>query len=50
MAEMERMKADEKTYRAFATLEATIYDTLKKAYNAAKNIEGLVDSEDMDTS
>ena len=50
MAEMEWMKANEKMYRAFATLKATINDTLEKAYNAVKTIEGLVDSEDMDTS
>jgi hypothetical protein len=49
MAEMERLKADENSYRAFATLKATTKDALDKAYNAAKNIEG-VDSDDMDTT
>ena len=44
------MKANKKMYRAFVTLKATINDTLKKAYNATKTIERLVDSENMDTS
>jgi hypothetical protein len=49
MAEMEKLKADEKMFKAFATLKATTKDALEKAYNAVKEIEG-VGSDDMDLS
>jgi hypothetical protein len=48
MAEMEKLKTDEKTYRAFATLKATAKDALDKAYDAAKRVEGM--SDEMDTT
>jgi len=46
MAEMERLKADVRNYKAFATLKATTQDALDKAYKAVKEIE-KVESEDM---
>jgi hypothetical protein len=46
MAEMERLKADEKSFKAFATLRDTTKDALEKAYDAVKNDV----SDDMDTS
>lgn len=48
MAEMERLKADVRNYKAFATLKATTQDALEKAYKAVKEIE-KVGSEDMGT-
>jgi hypothetical protein len=47
MAEMERLKADEKSFKAFSTLRVTTKDALEKAYDAVKNIDG---SDDIDTS
>ena len=41
MAEMERLKADEKTFKAFATLKGTTKTALEKAYNAVKEIENV---------
>jgi hypothetical protein len=49
MAEMERLKADEKTYKAFATLEATTKKALEKAFNEVKEMEEAFSS-DMDIS
>ena len=46
MAEMERLKADVRNYKAFTTLKATTEDALDKAYKAVKEIE-KVESEDM---
>jgi hypothetical protein len=51
MAEMERIKADEKTYKAFATLKATTNNALKKAYKSVKEVDGEEDEEEeMDMS
>lgn len=48
MAKMERLKVDETTYKAFATLTATTTKTtLEKVYNAVKEVEN-VSSEDID--
>ena len=45
MAEMERLKADEQIFKAFATLKATAKNALEKAYNAVKK-NGDNDEED----
>ena len=47
MAEMERLKADEKTFKAFATLKATTKVALEKAYNSVKENKDK-GSDDMD--
>lgn len=49
MAEMERLKADEKTYKAFATLQGTTKMALEKALKSLKDMEndGI---EDIDTA
>jgi hypothetical protein len=47
MAEMEKLKADEKIFKAFTTLKATTKLALKKAYNAVK--EGNDRSDDSGT-
>lgn len=39
MAEMERMKADEKTFKAFASLEVTTKKALEKALNSLKELD-----------
>jgi hypothetical protein len=39
MAEIERLNADEKTFKAFATLQATTKKALEKAFNAVKDVE-----------
>jgi hypothetical protein len=49
MAEMERLKADEKTFKAFATLEATSNHALEKAFAAVEEIQKL-SSDAMDIS
>jgi hypothetical protein len=41
MAEMERLKADEKTYKAFATLHATSKMALEKAYLSVKKVDNV---------
>ena len=47
MAEMEKLKADQKTFKAFASLEVSTKILLKKAYNAVNEIEAIA-SEDID--
>ena len=47
MAKMERLKADEKTFKAFATLKATTKVALEKAYNSVKENKDK-GSDDMD--
>lgn len=49
MADMERLKADEQMFKAFATLEATTRNAIEKAINAVKEIEEA-SSNDMDLS
>jgi hypothetical protein len=46
MAEMEKLKADGNTYKAFATLKTTTKMALEKAYNAVKEKDDGTD--DMD--
>jgi hypothetical protein len=48
MAEMERLKADEKSFKAFATLEATTKKALGKALDSLKQVE-QESTENMDT-
>lgn len=38
MAEMERLKADEKTYKGFATLQENTKKALENAFNAVKDL------------
>ena len=47
MAKMERLKADEKTFKAFATFKATTKVALEKAYNSVKENKDN-GSDDMD--
>ena len=47
MAEMERLKADEKTFKAFLTLKAKTKVALEKAYNSVKENKDK-GSDDMD--
>jgi hypothetical protein len=47
MAEMERLKADEKTFKAFLTLRAKTKVALEKAYNSVKENKDK-GSDDMD--
>jgi hypothetical protein len=39
MAEMERLKTDQKTYKAFATIQSTTKKTLENAFMALKSLE-----------
>jgi hypothetical protein len=39
MAEMERLKADEKGFKAFVSLQARTKKALEKAYSSVRNIE-----------
>jgi hypothetical protein len=45
MAELERVKRDQKMYRAFAELESSAKKTLKMAYNTISAIDGAGTSE-----
>lgn len=38
MAEMERLKADEKTYKGFTTLQENTKKALENAFNAVKDL------------
>jgi hypothetical protein len=50
MAEMERLKADEKMYKAFATVQAKTKSALQKALDSLNEIERKCDEEIMDTT
>jgi hypothetical protein len=46
MAELERVKRDQKMYTAFASLEVSTKMTLQMAYNTISAIDGAVTSEE----
>jgi hypothetical protein len=45
MAEMERMKADEKAYKGFIKLQTTTKKALEKAYKSVLEFDGEVHNE-----
>ena len=49
MAEMEKLKAEQKTIKAIGKLRATTKAALESAYNAVKEI-GNVNSEELESS
>ena len=48
MAELERVKMDQKLYTSFASLEGSIKKTLEMAYNTISEIQGGVSEEEED--
>ena len=49
MAEMEKLKVDAKTFKAFNTLKATTKVALEKAYNTVKETDDI-GSEEVDSA
>jgi hypothetical protein len=49
MAEMEKLKADEKMFKAFATLQAKTKKALETAFNSVNDLENE-STEDLDTT
>ena len=43
MAELERVKSDQKLYKAFRSFQESVEDTLKMAYKTFKDIESSGD-------
>lgn len=46
MAELEKIKADEKIYNAFSNLQESTTNSLEKAYNAINRIDSAGSSTD----
>lgn len=44
MAELERMKPDERMYKSYATLQASTETALERAYKLVKDMAGRVDT------
>ena len=47
MAELERLKADERMFRAFAIQQASTEKALEKAYKSVKDLEDKGDKENV---
>lgn len=45
MAELEKLKADERMYKAFATQESTAQKALARAYKSVRDLEGTGETE-----
>jgi hypothetical protein len=44
MAELEKLKADEKMHKAFVSLQATTEKALKKAYDSVRDLKKKADT------
>ena len=45
MAELEKLKADERMYKAFATPESSAQKALARAYKSVRDLEGTGETE-----